>query len=201
ASDACAAALQSLGVVSGERVALVLPNCPQFVIVELAAWKLGAVLAPLNPLYTEAELETALGESGATTAVVLTRYYERIKRVQPRTSLRQVVATNIKDYFPLPLKILFTLFREKRDADRISLAAGDHRLATLLNRYADAKPARVTLKPQDPAVLLMSGGTTGTPKAALGTHDAYNFTGRQVTAWIGSVLRGGEDVWLVPLPL
>jgi long-chain acyl-CoA synthetase len=47
----------------------------------------------------------------------------------------------------------------------------------------------------------MSGGTTGTPKAALGTHEAYNFTGRQVTAWIGSVLRGHEDVWLVPLPL
>ncbi|HKF67338.1 MAG TPA: AMP-binding protein, partial [Vicinamibacterales bacterium] len=71
-SDACAAALQSLGVARGDRVALVLPNCPQFLIVELAVWKLGAILAPLNPLYTEAELETALGESGATIAVVLT---------------------------------------------------------------------------------------------------------------------------------
>src|SRR6516225_5254649 len=49
--------------------ALVLPNCPQFVIVELAVWKLGAILAPLNPLYTEPELETALGESGATIVV------------------------------------------------------------------------------------------------------------------------------------
>src|SRR5215467_5711513 len=92
-SDACAAALQSIGVVRSDRVALVLPNCPQFVIVELAVWKLGAVLAPLNPLYTEAELETALGESGATAAVVLTRFYQRIKRVQPRTTVRQVVAT------------------------------------------------------------------------------------------------------------
>src|SRR5215467_8444762 len=114
-SEACAAALQSLGVARGDRVAIVLPNCPQFVIVELAAWKIGAVLAPLNPLYTEAELETALGESGATIVVVLTRYYERIKRVQHKTSLRQVVATNIKDYFPPLLKILFTLVREKRD--------------------------------------------------------------------------------------
>src|SRR5262245_47332155 len=55
-SDACAAALQALGVGRGDRVALVLPNCPQFVVVELAAWKLGAILAPLNPLYTESEL-------------------------------------------------------------------------------------------------------------------------------------------------
>jgi long-chain acyl-CoA synthetase len=200
-SDACAAALQSLGVVRGERVALVLPNCPQFVIAELAAWKLGAILAPLNPLYSEAELETALGESGATTAVVLTRYYERIKRVQPRTPLRHVIATNIKDYFPPLLKILFTLFRERRDGDRITLAGGDHSLMSLLHRHSKVKPARVALAPQDPAVLLMSGGTTGTPKAALGRHDAYNFTGTQVTAWIGSVLRGHEDVWLVPLPL
>jgi long-chain acyl-CoA synthetase len=200
-SDACAAALQSLGVGRGVRVALLLPNCPQFLIVELAAWKLGAILAPLNPLYTEAELEAALGESGAPIAVVLTRFYERIKRVQPKTAVRKVVATNIKDYFPRMLKILFTLFREKRDGDRISLRDGDHRLASLLHHHAGAKSARVPLKPQDPAVLLMSGGTTGTPKAALGTHGAYNLTGRQVAAWIGSVLRGHEDVWLVPLPL
>jgi long-chain acyl-CoA synthetase len=200
-SDACAAALQSLGIARGDRVALVLPNCPQFVIVELAVWKLGAILAPLNPLYTEPELETALGESGATIVVVLTRYYERVKRVQPKTTIRQVVATNIKDHFPPLLKMLFTLFRERRDGDRVSLHAGDHLLTSLLHQFAAAKPARASLKPKDPAILLMSGGTTGTPKAALGTHDAYSFTARQVTAWIGSVLRGHEDVWLVPLPL
>src|SRR5215831_20406877 len=147
-SDACAAALQSLGVARGDRVALVLPNCPQFVIVELAVWKLGAVLAPLNPLYTEAELETALGESGATAAVVLTRFYQRIKRVQPRTSLRQVVATSIKDYFPPLLKILFKLFREKRDGDRIALATGDHSLMSLIDRHSGATPAHVPLKPE-----------------------------------------------------
>jgi long-chain acyl-CoA synthetase len=200
-SDACAAALQALGVVPGDRVALVLPNCPQFLIVEIAAWKLGAILAPLNPLYTEAELETALGESGATIAVVLTRYYGRIKRVQPKTALRQIIATNIKDYFPPLLRILFTVFREARDGDRVSIADGDHRLGVLLRRNVRAKPNRARLTPQDPAILLMSGGTTGTPKAALGAHSAYNVTGRQVTAWIGSVLRGHEDVWLVPLPL
>ena len=64
-SDACAAALSALGVARGDRVALLLPNCPQFVIVELGAWKLGAIVAPLNPLYAEAELEAALARAAA----------------------------------------------------------------------------------------------------------------------------------------
>src|SRR5262249_36646682 len=134
-------------------------------------------------------------------AVVLTRYYQRVKRVQPRTAVRQVVATNIKDYFPPLLKALFTLFRERRDGDRVSLASGDHLLTSLLDQFAATSPTRAPLKPEDPAILLMSGGTTGTPKAALGTHGAYNLTAHQVQAWIGSVQRGHEDVWLVPLPL
>jgi long-chain acyl-CoA synthetase len=200
-SDACAAAFHALGITRGDRVALLLPNCPQFIVAELGAWKVGAIVAPLNPLYAEAELESALRESGATTIVCLTRYYERIKRVQPKTALRQVIATNIKDHFPRLLRLLFTLVREKRDGDRVALEAGDHDLQTLLGRHSGAAPVRAAVTPGDPAVLLMSGGTTGTPKAALGTHASYGYTATQITAWIGSVLRGERDVWLVPLPL
>src|SRR5712671_7520908 len=89
-SDACAAAFTALGISRGDRVALLLPNCPQFVIAELGAWKIGAVVAPLNPLYAEAELEAALREGGATAIVGLTRFYARIKQAQPRTSVRHV---------------------------------------------------------------------------------------------------------------
>jgi long-chain acyl-CoA synthetase len=199
--NACAAAFASLGIVNGERVALLLPNCPQFVIVELGAWKIGAIVAPLNPLYTEAELETALRESGATSIVCLTRYYHRIKHVQPRTSLRHVIATNIKDYFPPILKLLFTLVREKRDGDRVAVTAGDHDLASLLGRHSGAAAPSVTVTTDDPAVLLMSGGTTGTPKAALGAHRVYTYTGIQINNWNAAVLRGPEDVCFVPLPL
>ena len=63
-SDAFAAALAALGVRRGDRVALLLPNCPQFVIAELGAWKAGAIVNPLNPIYTERELEEALGQTG-----------------------------------------------------------------------------------------------------------------------------------------
>jgi len=200
-SDACAAAFTALGIGRGDRVALLLPNCPQFFIAELGAWKIGAVVAPLNPIYADAEIEAALREQGATAIVALTRYYPRVKRMQPRTQLRQVIATNIKDYFPPLLKALFTWFREKKDGDRIAIAAGDHDFGELLRRHERDAVTRVPLAPEDPAVLLMSGGTTGTAKSALGTHGAYTFTGLQIQAWNASLLRGEQDVYLVPLPM
>src|SRR5262245_28101478 len=141
-SSAFAAALAGLGVKRGDRVGRLLPNCPQFFIAELGAWKLGALVAPLNPIYTEQELEVPLREHGIETIVVLTRFYERIKRLQPRTPLRRVIATNIKEHFPAPLRILFTLFRERRDGDRIRLAPGDYRLRELVRQNRGPQPQR-----------------------------------------------------------
>ena len=74
-SDACASAFHALGVRRGDRVALLLPNCPQFSIAQFGAWKLGAIVAPLNPTYTEHELEGPLRENGVETIVTLTRFY------------------------------------------------------------------------------------------------------------------------------
>jgi long-chain acyl-CoA synthetase len=200
-SDACAAGFRSLGVQRGDRIALLLPNCPQFIVAQFAAWKLGAIVAPLNPLYTEQELEGPLRENGIETIVTLTRYYGRVKRVQPRTPLTRVIATNIKEYFPPLLRLLFTLVREKRDGDRVTLEPGDHEFARLLEKYRGRPVERVMVKADDPAVLLMSGGTTGTPKGVLGKHDAYVFAGLQEAAWMRSVLRPDTDVIFLPLPL
>src|SRR6185436_18711398 len=108
-SDAFAVALRGVGVTRGDRVALLLPNCPQFCVAELGAWKAGAVVAPLNAIYTDAEIELALREQQIDTIVTLTRFYERIKRLQPRTAVHRVIATNIKEYFPRYLRWLFTL--------------------------------------------------------------------------------------------
>ena len=200
-SDAFAVALQGLGVARGDRVALLLPNCPQFFIAELAAWKLGALVAPLNPIYTEHELAVLLRENQLDTIITLTRFYGRVKRVQARTPIRRIVATNIKEYFPPLLRILFTVARERRDGDRVTLAAGDHDFARLLSRHEGRKPAPPPVKGGDPAVLLMSGGTTGTPKGVLGSHDAYVYTGLQVKAWTAAVLGMGDSVIMLPLPL
>ena len=200
-SDACASAFAALGIGRGDRVGLLLPNCPQFYIVQFGAWKIGAIAAPLNPVYTEHELEGPLRDSGIATVVTLTRFYSRIKKVQPATGVRRVIATNIKEFFPPHLRVLFTLFREKRDGDRIRLRPGDHDLAYLLLVNRGRKAAADPPRSADPAVLLMSGGTTGTPKAVLGTHDAYVKAGLQIKAWNSSALRGAEDVIFLPLPL
>jgi long-chain acyl-CoA synthetase len=200
-SDDCAAAFAALGVKRGDRVALLLPNCPQFFIAEFGAWKLGAIVAPLNPTYTEHELEGPLVESGIETIVTLSRFYDRVKRVQKRTPLRRVISTNIKEYFPPLLRLLFTLFRETRDGDRVRLAPGDHDFAHLLLINRRHRPAVAPLAASDPAVLLMSGGTTGTPKSVLGLHGAYVIAATQIKTWNASALRGADDVNFLPLPL
>jgi len=201
-SDAFAVALAEMGVAEGHRVGLLLPNCPQFLIAELAAWKLGAIVAPLNPIYTEHELEAPIREHGIETLVTLTRFYERVKRVQAKkTGLRRIIATNIKEYFPPLLRLLFTIVRERREGDNVSVAAPDREFSRLLERYRGRTPARVVITPESPAVLLMSGGTTGTPKGVIGRHDAYVRTAIQVEAWVRSVLGTGESVIMLPLPL
>lgn len=200
-SDAFAAGLAALGVQRNDRVGLLLPNCPQFCIAELGAWKLGAIVAPLNPIYTEHELEGPLRENGIDTVVTLTRFYERVNRIRQRTPIKRVITSNIKEYFPPLLRLLFTLAREKKDGDRVTVASTDYRFASMLKAHRGTRFERAKLTPDDPAVLLMSGGTTGTPKGVLGRHAAYVYTGLQVEAWMASVMTRGGSVIMLPLPL
>ena len=200
-SDAFAAALAGLGVAPGDRVALLLPNCPQFLIGELGAWKAGAILVPLNPIYTEQELEGALARTGAETIVVLTPFYGRVKAVQPRTALTRVVATSIKEYLPPLLRVLFTVAKERKDGHRVRLGEGDLWLGDLLARNARAPRPPVTVAPDDPAVILMSGGTTGTPKGVVGLHRHYAITGRQLGTWLQAGTTPWDDVLMAALPL
>src|SRR6187431_2233117 len=117
-SDAFAAAVAALGVRKGDRVALLLPNCPQFFVAEFGIWKAGGLVHPLNPTYSERELEFALVSTAAETVVALTPFYARVKAVQGRTSVRRVIATSIKEYLPRILRILFTLLKEKKEGHR-----------------------------------------------------------------------------------
>jgi long-chain acyl-CoA synthetase len=200
-SSACASAFSALGIARGDRVALLLPNCPQFLIAQYGAWKIGAIVAPLNPTYTEHELEGPLREHGVETIVTLTRFYGRVKRIQPRTPLRRVIATNIKEHFPLALRLLFTWFRESRDGDRVTIAPGDHDFAHLLLVNEGHVPPHSAAGPDDRAVLLMSGGTTGTPKGVLGLHRSYVAAGLQIVAWLKAVIEREKRAVFAPLPL
>jgi long-chain acyl-CoA synthetase len=199
-SDAFAAALVELGVVPGDRVALILPNCPQFLIAEFGTWKAGAIIAPLNPVYTEQELATLLAASGARVAVVLTRYYERLKSYQAQTAVARVIATNIKEYLKPLTRLLFTAFREEKEGDRVTLRDDDLNFADLLHDE-DVRRPLIRIDAASDATILPSGGTTGTPKGVVGSHRNMVMAGLQLHAWLDSALDDGKDVLMVPLPL
>ena len=200
-SDSCAAGFASLGVARGDRVALLLPNCPQFAIAQFALWKLGAVVVALNPVYTEHELVPPLVNTRARLVVALTKFYDRIKAAQPHTGVELVVATNIKDFLPPVLSLLFTLFKEKKEGHRIALASGDRWFLDLVNENRGVHPVRAAVTGDDDAVILASGGTTGTPKGVVGQHKAYVYTGLQLYTWNKADFDAGKDVILVPLPM
>jgi long-chain acyl-CoA synthetase len=200
-SNALAAALVAEGVQKGERVALVLPNCPQAIIGQIGAWKAGAIVAPLNALYTERELEHALNEIRAETVVILTPFYAKIKALQPRTQVQRVIATNIKEYLPTALRWLFTLAKEKKEGHRVAIQPGDRWMGDLLRQHAGALRPDIPVMPQDPAILLFSGGTTGTPKAALGTHHALLMSAMQLRAYARTVLADWDDILTLVMPM
>lgn len=201
-SDRFAAALVSAGVQRGDRVALLLPNCPQFVIAELGAWKAGATVLPLNPLYTGAELIDPLRTAEVKVTVALTPFYRRLKEIQPETAVRLIIATSIKEYLPRALRVLFTLFKEKKTGHRVAIEPADAWFQDCLasGLKADSRlPAAPG--PADPAIMLMSGGTTGTPKAVVGLHRSFVEAGEQLNVWLHRPKNAVEDIALVPLPL
>ena len=200
-SDAFAVALAGLGVKKGDRVALLLPNSPQFIIAELGAWKAGATVFPLNPIYTESELEGPLNNCAPETIVTLTLFYNRVKSIQPNTKLKRVIASNIKDFLPPILRFLFTLVKEKKEGHRIHLQPGDFWFSDLLKTTGSETKPRVSVSPDDPAIILLSGGTTGTPKGAVGTHRSLVSSGLQLGSWVKNLKSESQDIIMLPLPL
>jgi long-chain acyl-CoA synthetase len=200
-SDRFAAGLMGLGVQQGDRIAIALPNCPQFMIAEIGIWKCGAIACPINPTYSDRELEHAFVATGARMSIVLNRFYDRFKAVQPRTSVEKIIATGIKDFLPLKTRVAYTFLREKKDGERISLTSGDVSLRAVLRAGRSGAHRAASVKPDDPAVILQSGGTTGTPKGVVGSHRGMVIAGHQLRAWLRSAMHEWTDTIMVPLPL
>jgi long-chain acyl-CoA synthetase len=200
-SRAFAAALAALGIEPGDRVAMVLPNTPQLLVAQYGIWRAGAIAVPLNPLYTPRELENALRGSTPAAVITMTPYYTSIKALQATTGVRHVIATSIKEYMPSLTRMLFTLAVEKKGGHRVRLGPAHHWFGDLLSRYAGAAGPDVTVTPSDPAVILASGGTTGTPKGVLGTHRDYVTAGIQLRTWTRPAREDWTDVIMLPLPM
>ncbi|MCL5961885.1 MAG: long-chain fatty acid--CoA ligase [Chloroflexi bacterium] len=197
--DRFAAALSDLGVKKGDRVALFLPNCPQNVIAYYGALQIGAIVVPTNPLYVEAELEHQLVDSGAETIVTLTKFYPLVKKVRPRTSLKHVIVTNIKEFFPPVLRLLFTLLKESKDGHRVQIdqGPGTHSFSSLLMHQANS--TQVSIHPDDIALFQYTGGTTGVSKGAMLSHRNIVSNTIQVGRWLSDV-KPGQEIVLSVLP-
>ncbi|CAN5642498.1 long-chain fatty acid--CoA ligase [soil metagenome] len=145
-----AASLADSGVKKGDRVALMLPNCPQYVISFFATVKLGAIVTQLNPMYVEREIEYIVRDSGAETIFVYADMYPRVKAILPETDLKNVVVVS---------------FGGEHD-----LNEGHQLFDEFVGKDVDPAPEVEIDSVEDVAALQYTGGTTGRSKGAMLTH-------------------------------
>jgi long-chain acyl-CoA synthetase len=187
-----------MGLKKGDRVAIIMPNCAQFVIAFYAALKAGGVVVAVNPTFPPPKMAEQLKDAGATFALTLTLFYNGLKQIQSQTPVKQVIVTNIKEYLPGLASFLFTVAKEKKEGHRIEKRPEDHWFQDVLARYAGKKPG-IEIKADDLAIFQYTGGTTGIPKAAMSTHAALVANTLQCDAWLHRP--GVQEGFLAAIPL
>ncbi|MGE5122967.1 MAG: long-chain-fatty-acid--CoA ligase [Acidobacteriaceae bacterium] len=200
AVDRFASALQSLGIRPGDRVAIHLPNCPQFPIAFYAVLRIGAIVVPCNPIYTAREVKHQLNDSDSQVIITLSAMYPLVRQLRPETHLQHVIVARIKTYFPPLLRLLFSLMVEKKKGHRVGIAGESNTYwFTDLISKASSVPHPVEVSLDDTAVLMYTGGTTGISKGAQLTHRNIMTNARMVIKWTGGL--EAQDSTLTALPL
>jgi long-chain acyl-CoA synthetase len=203
-----ATALQRLGVRKGERVAIALPNIPQFPIAFYGALLAGAVVVPTNPLYTEREMQHQLADAGARVLVMLDTFYPVVRAVRQQTALEHIILTSPADFLPPVLRALSPLSQRRTGSAELPLTRKElhddqtlHVMHALLEpQSGDDSGVFTPLEPvqaTDLAVLQYTGGTTGLSKGAMLTHRNLLANALQTRAWIPQVHEGEEVVLCV----
>ncbi|MCL4426645.1 MAG: long-chain fatty acid--CoA ligase [Firmicutes bacterium] len=202
--DRVAAGLKDLGLDPGERLALLLPNCPQYVIAFFAAVKAGLTVVPLNPLNTERELEFIVRDAGVKAAVVLDLLAARVQKVRERVSadgssslLSKVIYAAIPEFLPFPLNWLYPLRQPLSAEAKSALPYGLPFSRLLSARVRPLVPPPVD-REKDLAVLIYTGGTTGKPKGVMLSHRALVVNASQVMAW-GQIAPADRVLAVLPL--
>ena len=188
-ADSLAAALADLGVRKGDKVATILPNCPQFIISDFGILKAGATHVPCSPLHKAADLIYEIGDSGAETVICCDESLELVDSIKDRTKIKNIILTSVMDYS-----------LEKPELKQIP---GTYQFRDLIANH-EPKPPEVDIDPiKDLAVLVFTGGATGLPKGVMLTH--YNrLVAMTHVAWYIDPLKigiRGKTSVLMPLPL
>lgn len=164
--DSISVRLGELGITKGDRIAVMLPNIPQYITYFFAIVKLGAIIVQVNPLYTMRELEFEIKDSGANTLIVMDDFIDKALPLYP-AKLKRILVVKVQYYLPPVVSQLYTLIKKEHKkipvADNIYLCKVPKK-SKLPSKEADIDPEN------DPALLQYTGGTTGMPKAAILTH-------------------------------
>jgi len=204
--ERCSAMLAGLGVRKGDRVAMIMPNCPVFTIAFYACMRLGAVAVGNNPVYTAREMAHQLADAEPSVVLVADLMYADYQQVFADVGLTNIVVVRLNDYMPFVKKLLAPTLKFKKQ----QLAAGKPwppvpKGAEVLRWHkamaaAGPVPPVATIDPKtDTAVLIYTGGTTGVAKGAMLSHANLASNARQAWAWITSI-EEGKDAVLAALP-
>jgi len=193
-SDALAAALADLGIVKGDRVGIMLPNCPQYIIAAFAILRLGAVVVNINPSYTSREVLVVAADSTPRALIALDALMPVIAGIRDQTTVEQIIVTSLAEYSAAaaaPPRIDGTLSLADLTGDRPGTDRGQ----------TPIRPPIVQIAPDDLAVLQYTGGTTGTPKGAMLTHGNIFANVVQTVAWTNPMyVLNGDERYLVVIP-
>ncbi|SDE46274.1 long-chain acyl-CoA synthetase [Bhargavaea beijingensis] len=193
--------LKSLGISKGDRVAIMLPNCPQNVIAFYGILYAGGVVVQTNPLYTEKELAYQMNDSGARAILTLDILFPRVSKVIGETALENVIVTGIKDYLPFPKNVLYPFVQKREYGMTVKVEhRGRNHLFTEVMKRKQAEPIEtLDIQQEDLALLQYTGGTTGAPKGVMLSHRNLIANTEMCAAWMYRC-EPGEEVVLGILP-
>ncbi|MGI8316851.1 long-chain-fatty-acid--CoA ligase [Halobacillus mangrovi] len=200
-SKALANYLQDLGLEKGDRVSIMLPNCPQSVISYYAVLLIGGIVVQTNPLYMERELEYQLKDSGAKMIICLDILYPKAANVKPETSLEHIIVTGIKDYLPFPKNKIYPFIqrRQYQVLVRPEQSSDTHLWPHILDQsMGEFDPVEID-PVEDLALLQYTGGTTGFPKGVMLTHYNLVVNTQMSKRWLYKS-KDGNDIVLGVLP-
>ncbi len=197
--ERCAKALKTIGVRENDKVTIAMPNCPQAIYMFYAVNLVGAIANMIHPLSAEKEIEFYLNESESVTAITLDQFYGKFEAIRENTKVVKVIIASVKDALSRPVRAGYML-TEGRKIKKIPKDAPVIRWHEFM-RLSDCCFYRykVDRKSDDPAVILYSGGTTGTTKGIVLTNKNFNALGQQVVA-ANPMFRVGDKM-LAAMPL
>ncbi|MFN0085975.1 MAG: long-chain-fatty-acid--CoA ligase [Blastocatellia bacterium] len=186
--DRLSTALAALGIAKGDRVGIMLPNCPQYIIGFFAIVRLGAIVVNINPIYTPREIEMVAKDSGARAIIVMDMLVPNVLSVKPRTAIEQIISTSLLEYSAAP-------------QNAPAAPEGTLSLTKLIEDAREIVHPRVAIDPgEDVAVLQYTGGTTGVPKGAMLTHRNLYVNTLQSYLWGQHLTQRGDERYLLVIP-